>query len=350
MNTTPIDRVRIFNRERFQVAEFRASVQRSWTLNGEGRAQFTYPNRKSDVVNESVLNYGNYLLVENSSLPAWVGVIDTPRSWTADNVTVSAYTPERILQYRIGELNKTVTAPAGAIFEYIINRVNLAESTAFEVGAIYRGGISRQETFNPKPLSDSLRRIQERSKEDYLFFPRIESDGRLTIVAEWYQKAGMDFDIALSQGKGGGNIEATNYGLMVEDGEIRNELLGYGAGASWASKPNAKTTDISSIYKYGLRQKAIEYNSVRTVAGLVDNINTEIVKSAHSIKRFGINALNVGDTFRYINIGNSLDLQFENFGFFDGVVGYKGRVRIIGMSYDPTNKNKINVVLEEINE
>jgi len=347
--SVPQERIRIFNRERYPIAEFRASVERSWALGDEGRAQFSYPSRKTDIVNQKVLQYGNYILVESTALPPWVGVIDTPREWSAQKVTVKAYSPEKIFSWRRGPLERVFTnTPAGSLFEYLVNLVNAAQPTALKLGNVWKGGQPRQETFNPNPLSEELRRIQERSLEDYTFRPLVEADGRLTIFADWYLRVGFDYDVLLHQGRHGGNIETVDR-IMIEDGDIANDILGYGEGITWVSKPASIIVDPPSIQTYGLRQSSISYDGVTTVNGVSNNLVEEISNTKNPVNRFEINAINVGDTFKYVGIGNSLKLQLQNVGFQNGSIGYQARVRIIGMSYNPENaKNKIKLIVEEV--
>lgn len=345
MNTTPIDRIRIYNRERFCIAEFKAQVSRSWSMNGEGRASFAYPTRKADVVNESVLQFGNYLLIENSALPAWVGVIDTPRLWASRSVTVSAYTPERILANRIGEMERVLNTSAGAIFEYIVNQSNTYEKTALTIGNVWKGGETRQETLHPTAFSEDLRRIRERSKEEYAWRPIVTPDGRLVIYADWTQRLGADYDVMLHEGRHGGNIEDDSV-LFIEDGKIINFLFGYGEGSNWTSKPSAYLTDSDSLARYGLRMTGRKYDAT-TRAGVEKNVKTDIGNESRPVRRFSLTALNVGDTFKYIALGNGMTVQFQNVGFTDGVVGYRGKVRIIGMSYENATPNKIRLVVEE---
>jgi hypothetical protein len=216
-NTMPVDRVRIFNRQGAPLAEFRASVARSFVIGGEARAQFTYPSRKSNVVNEKVLQFGNWLLVQSSHLPAWVGVLDTPREWSTRNVTVSAFTPERVFSQRIGPLEEVLTGSSGKIFEGLISRLNLAQQTIVRPGVIWKGGTQRQETLNPKPLNEYLKGIWERSGEDYTWTPSIATDGRLTVLGHWTPFLGSETGVLLHEGNGGGNVEAVGR-IMIEDG------------------------------------------------------------------------------------------------------------------------------------
>lgn len=343
----PIDRVRIFDRTGTPLAEFRAAVSRSWTVGGEARAEFNYPTRKTDIVNEDVLQFSNWLLVENSVLPPWVGVIDLPRQWSTRAVTVSAYSPERVFAWRIGPDEKILSASAGSIFEGLVNRVNLAERTVIRVGSIWRGGTQRQMTLNPQKLSEYLQEIHERSGEEYEFTPNVAPDGRLFVTANWVPVLGADTGVLLHEGRGGGNVEAVGR-VLVEDGPIVNSVLAFGDGETWQSKPNVKVTDALSVGRFGLREDSIEYSGVISETTLAENANEHIRQFRISAKTFSLNALNVGDTFRYIRLGNIFNVSLQNFGFRGGEVGYTGRVRVIGMGYNPGVKNKIQLVVREI--
>ena len=178
-HTTPQDRIRIFDREGFAVAEFRASVERSWSVNDGGRAKFSYPSRKSDIVNEKVLNFGNWLVIENSALPTWVGVIDTPRNWSPREVEVSAYSPEQVFAWRRGPKEEKIKGTAGALFAKLISRINQQELTCLRLGDVYSGGVEREETLNPTTLDENLRRIVKHSGEEYAFRPVTDASGRL---------------------------------------------------------------------------------------------------------------------------------------------------------------------------
>jgi hypothetical protein len=345
-NTIPVDRIRIFAKDGSEIAQFSARVERSWAIADEGRAQFAYPSRKTDVVNERVLQFGNWILIENSVIPSWVGVIDTPRTWDARYVTISCYSPERVFSWRRGPTEIVINASAGAIFESLIYYVNLAERTPLTAGNIWKGGTQRQETLNPTALNEDLKRVQERSAEEYAWRPIVDN-GKLIVYADWTEKLGIDTSALLHEGKFGGNVEKASR-ILVEDAPILNDILGYGQGETWKTRPTALVFDAESASKYGLRQKAIEYNGVSSNQTLLDNSQTELNKTKNPSRRFALNALNVGDTFAYLQLGNRLNLQFQNIGFYNGDVGYETRVRITGMSYDPSSKNELKLIVQEI--
>lgn len=345
----PVDRIRIFSRDGVPLAEFKASISRSHVLGGEGRAEWQYPTRKSDVVNDDVLRFGNWLLITSTHLPPWIGIIDSPRSWSTRTVTISAYTPERLFKYRIGPPEEIVTGSAGTIFNYLISILNSKEQTILRAGAIWRGGTQRQETLNPSPLSEDLKRLWERSGEDYAWVPSVGADGRLTVLGNWLQVLGADTGALLHEGRGGGNVEAVGR-ILIEDGPIVNSVLAYGEGETWRSKPSVTVTQQNSIGKYGLREASEEYQGVLSTTTLRSNGAQLLNESYRPRRSFALNALNVGDTFQYIRPGNILNLQLQNAGFQAGKLGYRTRVRIIGMNYNPDMRNKLQLIAREVTE
>lgn len=346
-SNVPQDRIRAFDPDGLPIAEFRAAIPRSFAIGDEGRAQFIYPSRKTNIVNEKVLQFGNWLLIENTHLPPWVGVIDDPRTWATRTVTVSAYTPERVLGWRIGPLEEVVTGAAGQIFERILYYVNLSEKTIIQPGTLWRGGVRRSETLNPTPLNKDLQRLQERSREEYRWRPVVDANGRLSVFADWMELLGEETSALLHEGRGGGNIEAVG-NILVEDGPITNEILAFGEGMSWQSKPHVRRQDASSISKYGLRQMSKEYAGVADLQTLAENGDAFLAQFKEPARSFKINALNVGDTFKYMRLGNRMPLRFESVGFYAGAQGYQTTVRIMGMSYDPVVAGKLTLVVEEV--
>lgn len=345
--TVPVDRIRIFKRDGYPVAEFKTNVARSWVIGGEGRAQFDYPTRKRDVVNDDVIQFGNWLLIENTHLPPWVGVIDYPRTWSTRNVTVSAYTPERVYNQRIGPLEFVMSGSPGSIFAKLTNFLNQAERTVIRTGSVWKGGTQTQVTVNPSPLGEYLKTLWETSGEDYEWSPKTDAEGRLVVRGMWLQTLGVDTTALLHEGKDGGNIEASGR-VLVEDGPIVNRVLTYGDGETWKSKPTVEVSSNPSIGRFGLREASQEDSGVTSTSVLFKHARQFITEFKNPARSFTLNALHVGDTFKYLRLGNILTVQFQNAGFRGGSIGFVSRVRIIGMSYDPKTKNKVQLVAREV--
>lgn len=343
--TVPNDRVRIFNRAGYPLAEFTANVSRSWAITKEGRASFTIPTRNTNVVTQNNLQFGNYLLVENTILPSWVGIIDSPREWDGTTVRVNAFTMERIFSFRRGaDGERLVKGSAGTIFTEMLKIVNAAELTVMVAGNIWTGGAQREDTFTPQTLDRNLRDLQSRSLEEYSFRGVSGVSGRLVVYADWSKQLGINTSLSLWQGFGGGNIEDPK---AKEDGKIFNDVFGYGDGMTWTSKPQKTNTAPSSVSNYGLRQAAKEYRGVSAVNTVVTNNNDFLKKNNRPRWIMSLNALNVGNTFSYIKLGNYFNVILENVGFGDERIGLSQRARIMGMSYDPDVPNKIKLVLQE---
>ena len=339
---TTQDRIRIFDRTGRALVEFRAAVSRSWAIGLEGRANMMLASREADYVYRGALEFGNWLLVENDTLPAWVGVIDTPRIWSARTVEVNAYTPERVFSWRRGlSTSEIIEGSAGNIFRRLLEVINQQEKTIIQTGDLWTGGIKRQETITVAPLDIDLRRIYERSGEEYNWRPVTEFSG-LAVYADWANKLGEFTQIELNESKDGGNVENP---WMYEDGRIINDLFGYGDGLTWASRPQFRTVDAESVALYGLRQDDREYQGVKEIDTVSNNNNAFINRFRNAQKVFDLTALNVGETFRYIQLGNTMRLRLQSIGF-DG--GTDTLVRIVGMSYNPVEGQKIRLVTQEI--
>lgn len=346
-STAPKEQVRIFDRRGRPLCQFRAAWARSWVINGEGRASAKLAVTKTQYVNDDMLRYGNWILIQNDSLPDWVGMIDVPREWGNRVVTVNAFTPERQFMYRRGPLEVVLTGSAGSIAEQLLTLVNAAENTILRAGDIWRGGVQRQETVNPTRLSQNLAGLSARSHEEYSWRPIINPQGRLLIYMDWFSRLGERTSVILQEGKKGGNIEVSD-APMVEDAPIVNDLLGYGQGTTWKTRPSAVTlASDDSRERFGLRQDSQNWNAVIDLGTIRDNNEQRLSNVSYPDLIFSVTALNRGDTFKYLGLGNRLTLRLASTGFTGDNVGVETLVRIIGMGYNPIEGQKMVLNVRE---
>lgn len=337
------DKIIIFNRNGISIVEFRASVARSWVLNDEGRASFNYPVIRSNVVNKSVLEFGNYILIINNLLPEWAGIIDTPRVWNErGQVEVNAYTTDRLFNYRIGANDETKmnAIPAGALFKLMVKRINDVEPTIMQFGKALTHAKTYEQTWGATPLVTNLRSLLDDSGEECEFVP-VFANGKLSIQANWYTKIKHQTKLVLHSG---GNMENPT---MSEDGDIINYLRGYGDGEAWASRPKVTTVDNVSKIRYGMRQAGKEWFDIIDSAGVQEANNKFISINKNPVKTISLKALNFGTTFQNLAIGNIVKIQLANMGFGTPPLGEYFDARIIGLAYNPIYSNKIDVVVEE---
>jgi len=274
--------------------------------------------------------------------------LDVPREWGPRDVRVYAYAPEHVFSWRRGPIENIYKGSAGTIFEKLLALVNKPEATIITKGSIWRGGKQREETINPHLLNEDLLRLYERSGEEYQWRPVVKPNGKLIVYADWTASIGEDTEAILQEGFGGGNIEWYDR-VMVEDGPIINDLLGYGEGATWQDKPTAIRKDIPSRNRYGLRQASEEFWNLESDAALVNNTKQRLFQFRDPAYTFSLHALNVGDTWRYCRLGNTLTLKLDNMGFGRrGGTGFEATIRVVGMRYDPAMSNKLELVVIEV--
>jgi len=336
-------RVMIYDQGGAALAEVEASVTRSWVLSDVGEAAVTLAITDAKCRQE-VIEFGRLVVVEHDRLPAWVGVIDVPRDWSRMKVIVKSLSAEQIFHYRVPPAVKTLTGTAGALFAEMLAIANLQGDTLMRPGEIYLGGQTRQETINLTRLLAEIKRVSNRSGHEWGVTPEIGTDGRLTLRAHWWERrGGMVDDLALEEGW---NIEATD-DVLSEQGEIVNWLMGYGDGATWASRPIVIRQDDDSIARYGLHQDARAYDGVTSPATLEASVLADLARLKQPRRTFGLTALDVGNTFTRVGLGNILRLRLISTGFTGDASGLEATVRVRAMEYKEA-ENKLDLVVDEV--
>lgn len=326
-------RVRICNRAGLTLATLNVLTERSWVLNGAGKAVITISVNDAKAT-KKILQYGNLVLIQHEKLPAWGGVIDPDRTWNKDGtIQLEVWSGEHLLRFRRSELNKTLSEnSAGTLFEKLIDYGNAAEDMNIQKGAIWKGGTPRDETQDGKQLYEHVAAISKRTGYDWDVQPNVDGNGRLFFTANWYEQAGVAVTFELKDGAGG-NIEATANPLR-EQGWIVNDLLGIGDGSTDETTITYSEIDTQSRAEYGLRQDTRDYNGNKVLETLQGNVRGGLAKDKNPIRIFNVIAQNVGNTFSYLRSGNILPLRMSSCGFLaDGTIGVNTRVRIIGMKH-----------------
>ena len=326
-------------------------VNRSWKVNGIGDAKFTmeYTDPKSTRRN---LEFGNLLLVEHDLLPAWGGVIDTPRKWKKDGIEVAAYAAETLLSWRRGPISMKLDGmDAGQIFIEIINIANKQGDTRIRIGEVFHDGKTRQETVDLTKLNDEINQVARRSGQEWEIIPELDAQGRLFFVANWKQSIGEKKQVVLREGE---NIALGEVPLL-EQGKIVNDLVGFGTGATWDSRPVYPPTgsglqDADSLARYTLRQDAVNLDAMLE-GTLEQNTKNELAKVKEPRRTFQIDIVNrQGESdyeFKNTRNGDTVQLITLTLGFNpSGGFGVDTPVRVWGMAFfdlDP----KLALVLEQ---
>jgi hypothetical protein len=332
------DNIRIFDLAGVPLADIRATVTRTWLLGRVGKAKFSLAFTDPNYNKPEVLNEGNYILVQNDKLPPWVGIIDLPFRWGFFQIEVSAVSAEQILGYRRGVDKMRLTGSAGAIFGKVVQLINDTQKTIVTQGDLYTDSNSREETLTHSDLLSQVKGLAKRSDNDFTFTPLVNANGTLTIRANWYKKAGTPVDFVLEEGR---HLEQSRNGV-TKQGVIMNDILTIGAGATSADRTTAIVKDQISIDAHGLRQGNKSFPDVSVPATLTDNGNAELKASKQGRFTFELNAVDFGETWNILRVGNTLGVRLWSVAF-----GIFTTCRILGMTYDPDN-GFVNLVTDEV--
>lgn len=339
-----MNRIRIFDGSGNYLTDVvTRSVTRAWVLNTStngtgirsGQAQMILSVLEPSCT-EKYLRYGNILLVESDTTIPWGGVIDTPRSWGNKAVTVTAYEMTRLLNFRRASSQQVVTGPAGALFTTMLEIANGEADTLIYAGDVYMDGVQRQETINVTKLGDEIQRIVTRSNNELIITPEITELGKIRFRADWLRLAGTDKTTILRD-----RDLSADTGLQ-EQGDIVNDVIAYGPGATWDSR-----TQQRSIYDgspYGLRQAALSVQG-RETSTVQDDADSYLAQHREPRRTYKISV--TGSAIADLRLGDTMGLELVSMGFTGGAVGTSTRVRIIAMAYDD-ERGTMSVTADEV--
>lgn len=335
-----MSRIQVFDRSGTALAEFEATCNRTWLLSDVSRAQVSLSVLDAKC-RRDVIEFGNLVLVEHEKLPPWGGVIDTPRTWYGNGaVGVQMYSAEMLLSYRIAPLDVTVKGTAGEIMRQMLQLAQLEERLPVVEGQIDVSGSQRQETLNLTVILEEMQRVAKRAGGEFSMTPVVRG-GRLFFELSYFASVGRETGFGLEEGH---NLELTNR-VLVEQGEIINDLVGYGDGASWSARPTQRVIDEASVGQYGRRQGAKNFSGNVTEGTLLDNAQTYVAQRREPQKTFDLTVPDVGLAWNRLRLGNILKVRLFSVGFSGSGFGYTGDVLIRGMEFNETQQ-KVRLICE----
>ncbi len=325
----------IYDKQGKPLADIRGAVVRSSLLNEIGEATLIVPTSSSKCTPE-ILGYGNYVVVQDTDMPLWVGMIDPPRVWKKGYVEVHAYEPIYLMKSRYAPYRSRVQGTPGERMSFLIDAANAVESTIFTVGSVYSGGVSNEEIFEDD-IFTHLKNMAKNNGQDWLVTPVISSSGLLELQISWREKLNGNVGLVLTQGR---NVDAGE-SKLEEDGE----LISFAEVILDDTSNEEIETDITQTYQagvtYGVRMKRIVMTGEATSATL----QTIAEETVNAKKKTGIAVpLKVnnkdGATFNKIALGNTAIYRIPDAGFSsNGTIGLEMPIRIIGYRYDEAKKS-----------
>lgn len=340
--------IQIFDKSGNYLTEIEATISRWYKLNEFGKATFELATSDQKCI-EQYLEFGNLVYITHPKLPAWGGMIDTPREWRHGSVISSVYSAEYLLKTRITQRSQTLAGPYGTIFQTMLEE--LFDSSSFNViraGSIFGGGPSVKRVYNFAPLYDEIRNLAEESGNDFEIEPNIDSNGRLYFAAHWHKRKEFETNYTLYEDL---NLELPAV-FLREQGTIANKLRIFGDGATFTTRPLGRVQDQESIDRFGVRflAKSVSGSGADEVQ---DAAEAMIKVYAWPRKTFELTVaddpLNIKKNFENCRIGNILNVSFHSVGFSGSGFGVESKVRILQMYYDE-NKNTLKLIIDQDQE
>jgi len=333
-----MSRILVFDRFGTALGELDALTRRSWLIYGEGDCTFRMATSDAKCT-ETLLQFGNFLLIQDDEFPDWCGIIEPDRNWGYGWVEVHAYTVERLLM-NCGTPIQKIIGSAGKIFEQIIQICNRQMDLPITIGEIYRGGTQREETLGDSAY-EHVRRVRERSGNYWRFTPAV-INGRLKITAEWLEAIGTNNSQLLAEG-----LNLALEEPMTEYGPIWNVVTGLGDASTNGSRLSITLEDAESIARFGRRSTSIVFAGNTRLPTLTQNTNEYLRQHAWPRKQVTTKIVRHGNTFRSLRIGDWYRVVLSSVGFSDGGFGYEATMRLMGMERDD-EADMVDAVMVEV--
>jgi hypothetical protein len=314
--------------------EIQADCSRAWSINGG--SETTIRLAASQIA--SGINFGRLIMVEHEKLPAWAGVIDTP--WRAVlPAEMTVYSAEYLLQMRAPDAPALLVGTTGDIALALLEAANAQELLPIAPGDIEEDP-EREEPIDQRPIWEQLRDIVDRSGMELYMRPQLV-DGQMVIYMDIRKRLGFDTQYLLHDGENG-NLEIVD---AVIDGEIYNRVIGIGDQATKAARIVSRPwLDEDSIKAYRLRSEVVQFAGP-SQSSLEQCAQIELEHRSRPVLTLTVNALDVDQTFEYLDLGNSVLVHASRLYLPRGVVGWRGYARITEMGYDEP-MNRVAMTLE----
>lgn len=259
-----------------------------WRLQGPGTATFRISYRDA-ACKKDILRAGRRVLFQfENGLPDWGGVLDFPLQQDAFGVKATAFTAERILEYRRTARSVMFdNKAAGAIVKGLIEDANAVAMTGIVIGEFYAGGTAISLEYHLANVWEQIKELMRVSGYDFAITPTITSGG-MTFTASWLAQFGEDKhdQVAL--------IENRNAQISALDwqGPVYNRITLAGEGSTWDdTRATEAAENGDSLAQYTLREYAEVQSGKFSAQTLAANAAALVDLYAQPRKRISISAL-----------------------------------------------------------
>ena len=351
-------RIRIFDHYMRLKAELNniPTTPRSYLINEYGRCEFSM-STSDPKCTLSNLQYGNLIHIEHipntdengdkkGKLPDWVGIILRPRNWNLGVCHVTAYSAEAILAFRAMPF-VTVNGTPKNVFIEILNHVHSkAKNIIIQPGVLDDLPLTFPDDLRTNAY-DHIIKLIKASGMDWSITGDINVKGNLELFANLYIRRGSITPLRIQDS----NFELTNSNtelpapLLTEQGTPANQVFGYSQSNTAQNRVMQEAIHQETYDDYGSLQINQIYSGKHDAASVLNSAKATVSRSGPPVLIMQRTALDKGDTFSHVAVGNIATVKETNAGFNpNGGFGFTSQARILGFSYnDLSNKCPMNI-------
>lgn len=339
-----MSRVTIFSKYGDFVGDVRVATVRTYTKPSTGViGECSFDISRLDAhVSEKYFGFGNYVLVRESGLPDWCGVIYTPQDWSHFDLTPTAYQLPKILDWRKTVVDQKLTGHAGDIFREILNITNAWKYNEKPIlpGNIFLSNSVHEESMGNSALKH-IQQVVQRVGEEFDVLHRFDANGRLYLVGEWYESIGEYTNRWLREGY---NLRLESSPLSI-NGNLFNDVTGLSDASTESTRFAFQAVDEMAIAQNGLYQTTEVFSGVTQPTTLQGGVINRLM-GAFGEKAFSLTAILRDDTASFLRIGNVVNVDYNTVAFRGLGFGLNAPVEILGMEIDDLKPKEVRLVTE----
>jgi hypothetical protein len=327
-------------------------------LNGSGKFEFSIgydptQSQSSQLLQERYFQFGNLIHIEHipqvdkdgnkkGTLPSWTGIILPEQKWDDGVCHMTAYSAESILIFRAMPYISVKGTPK-TVIQQMINIVHeRAKNIIFQPGILDDLPLTFPDDLRTNAY-DHIQKLVKNAQMDWDITGDINSNGNLDLFINLYNQKGIDTNLELTNV----NTELESPLLSIQ-GTPSNQVYGYSQAQTANSRYNAEVINQAAYDDYGPLQLNQVYVGIHDPAGTYLATKTRAEERGRPVMRLGRTALDIYNTFDYLNIGNIVNVKDARVGFNpNGGYGFEKEMRILSMSYNDLS-NKVPLVIEAV--
>ena len=278
------------------------------------------------------------LIQFDNGLPDWGGVIDLPQKVVEGSIESTAYSGEKIFDWRVTAKGRYFsTMAAGYIFKMLLTEENAEYPTGVEIGDIYEGGPRRTVEYHYHDLLERYKDLARLTGNDFSVTPEYIG-GVLRFKANWHARRGMDKRDHVWLLDGANVVEATR----DKQGNLANRIIFIGQGSTWGpERMVAIESNLGSRKIYDYRESAEVQAGTNAQRTLQANAEAILAQRAWPINRITITASdNPPGRFADYDIG---DIVQAKLNIHNALWTFDEPVRVLGREWTPDGACRLEV-------